>query len=75
MEGLTRWREGTPAKFSPERSRFAQSSGEWPGARMTFLRGLALEDGESVDVVSDDVCGGRKDDGGDIRDDVFIRDC
>ena len=33
----------TPERFWPERLREAQSRGEWPGARRTFLRGLGVE--------------------------------
>lgn len=39
---MTRRRDGTPARFSPERWRFAQSSGEWPGERRILPRALGV---------------------------------
>lgn len=35
-------REGTPARFLPERCRLAQSSGEWPGESSTFPRAFGV---------------------------------
>ncbi len=54
-----------PRRLTPERSRRAQSKGEWPGARITGFRGrdwglleVVVRVGARVDVVG----GGRRED-------------
>lgn len=66
---MTRCGNGTPERLEPERVSAAQSSGEWPGARITFLRGFAAEDVATVPAAAvrgavgarDAEAGGRRD--------------
>jgi len=39
---VTRISDGTPARFVPDRCKFAQSSGEWPGDSWIFPRALGV---------------------------------